>query len=659
MTGPNHATARRDRARASRERLLPRITKSAEAALPDHEADALVARASRRWFDIYEALDDVYGGVHDVADLMSALLDLVVEAAAVRPDALRRQDRRREIAPDWHQREELLGYVCYVDRFAGTLDQVAGHVDYLVELGVNYLHLMPLLAPRPDPNDGGYAVADYRRVDPRLGTMADLGLLAATLREHGISLCIDLVVNHTAREHPWARAAAAGDPHYRDYYHVFDDRREPDAFERTLADVFPDTAPGSFTWDDEVHGWVWTTFHDYQWDLNYANPAVFTEMLEIMCFLANRGVDVLRLDAVPFMWKRLGTDCQNADEVHALLQAFRGLVGIAAPALVFKAEAIVEPGQLVKYLGTHGDRHRPECDLAYHNQLMVMSWSALAERNTQLAAQALSRMRMPPTTTAWCTYVRGHDDIGWAVTDEDAAAVGLDGPAHRDFLNRFYSGDFPQSFARGERFQHDAETGDARISGMAASLCGIEQALDAGDEDMLDLAIRRLLLLYGVAMSYGGTPLLYMGDELALRNDRTYLDDPVRADDNRWMHRPPMDWEAAGRRHDASTFEGRVFAGLAHLARTRAALPPLRGGGATRPQQTDNPAVLAYLRSHPRTGKLLVIANFADTEQTCDAEVLHAVARDACLDALAPEEPVRRHGRVHLPRLGLRWITAD
>ena len=305
---------------------------------------------------------------------------------------------------------------------------------------------MPLLEPRPGENDGGYAVMDYRAVDPRVGTMDDLEAAARALRERGMSLCVDLVLNHTAREHAWARAWLAGDPEYADFYFAFPDRKMPDAYEATISDVFPDRAPGSFTWVGTANGgrggWVWTTFFGYQWDLDYANPNVFAAMLDTVLWLANRGIEIFRMDAVPFMWKRLGTTCMNQPEVHDLMQALHALVKLAAPATVFKAEAIVSPEDLVPYLGGHA-RYRPECELAYHNQLMVMLWSSLATKDARLAVQSLRRMATIPAETSWATYVRCHDDIGWAVSDTDAWAVGWSPFAHRRFLNDFYAGAYP------------------------------------------------------------------------------------------------------------------------------------------------------------------------------------------------------------------------
>ena len=373
MPEPHRCDMLGARARAQRclDEVLPRLRARAEAALGPDEGDALVHRVAVRFGDAYVALDAVFarnGIVEDVAELVPGLLDLVVEAAAARPADLRRLDRRREIDPGWYLSERMVGYVCYADRFAADLAGVRDRLGYLAELGVTYLHLMPLLAPRPAPNDGGYAVADFGAVDPRLGSMADLEDLAADLRSRGMSLCVDVVVNHTAREHAWAQAAIGGDADARAMYLTYPDRTVPDRFEATLPEVFPDTAPGSFTWVPELDRWVWTTFHDYQWDLDHGNPAVFAAVLRVITDLGNRGVDVLRLDAVPFLWKREGTDCQNQPEAHHLLRAGRALTAMAMPAVLFKAEAIVASEHLVRYLGAPDDElhdvEERECELA-------------------------------------------------------------------------------------------------------------------------------------------------------------------------------------------------------------------------------------------------------------------------------------------------------
>jgi amylosucrase len=636
--------------------LGPAVEREARSRLGLEEADAFLGRLEQLSFDILGPLSQVYGDVTDVGPFATALVLDALRAVAGRPVPLRRLDRRREIDPAWFQRSRMIGYVCYADRFAGSLQGVREHLDYLAELGVTYLHLMPVLQPRPGENDGGYAVADYDTVDPQLGTMADLEALAADLHERGMVLCIDLVLNHTAAEHQWARNALAGEPGCREMYLVYPDRTEPDAYERTLPEVFPALAPGSFTEVPDL-GWVWTTFHEYQWDLNYANPAVFRAMLGTMLALANRGIDVLRLDAAPFLWKRMGTDCQNQPEAHLLVQAFRALTRLAAPGLVLKAEAIVSPEMLVQYLGRH-DQFRPECDLAYDNQLMVMLWSSLATRDVRLAERALSRRPPAPTSTSWVTYVRCHDDIGWAVSDADAAAVGLDGFSHRRFLSDYYSGAFPGSFARGARFQDNPATGDVRISGSAASLCGVEAALEAGDSAALTAAIRRLESMYAVAFSFGGIPLIYMGDELALRNDTRWAQDQAHEHDNRWMHRPPMDWAVAARRHDPDSPEGRMFAAIRGMSDARRSLLALRAGGSTQILPTENRSVLAYLRVHPRSTPFLALTNFSDVTSSLDAGIIARAGLREPAHVLSTAGTLTiSGGRIELPPWGFVWLT--
>lgn len=628
------------------------VAAAARARLGDR-AGIVAARLQRRWPEALAALREVYGDA--AAELAPALAAWVVDSVEARSEELWQLDLRRDADPGWFQRSSMVGYVAYADLFANGLKGVGERLDYLAELQITYLHLMPLLCPREGENDGGYAVADYDAVDPRLGTMDDLEDLATALRRRGVSLCVDLVVNHTAKEHEWALRARAGEPGYRERYFFFPDRTMPDQYERTLREVFPTFKPGNFTWYPDVQQWVWTTFNEFQWDLNYGNPVVFQDMLAVMGRLANRGVEVLRLDAVPFLWKRLGTDCENQPEAHALLRAFRALMAVVAPATVFKAEAIVPPDLLVPYVGA-GDPERNECEIAYHNQLMVMLWSSLATRDAALMSRALARMAEIPDHAAWVTYVRCHDDIGWAVTDEDAAAVGWDGFNHRRFLNDFYSGDFGGSFARGARFQVNEATGDARISGTAASLCGIDDAVARGDEAALDAACRRLELAYACVFAYGGIPLVYMGDELGLRNDHGYELDPAHADDNRWMHRPSMDWDVAARRDLPGTLEHRVFASMRRLVAARRALPQIDGGARSVVHDTGDRRVFCFERTHAYQGPLCMVANFSDDPiavplaalpgWVAGASVAHAAA-GAAVDATA----------VLLPPLGWAWLA--
>ncbi len=420
----------------------------------DPQAETLFRlRFARSERDLFAPLERLYGANPDFERFRGRLIEALIARAAERSAELRLLDLKRDLEPDWFQREDMAGYVFYIDRFNGTLKGVLDKAGYLEELGATYVHFMPCLKPRPGDSDGGYSVMDYRAINPVLGSMEDLEAVTAELRRRGMSVCIDLVLNHTAKEHDWAARARRGEKTYQDYYWMFDDRSLPDQYEKTLVEVFPAHAPGNFTWYEDMQKWVWTTFNEHQWDLNWSNPQVFLEVVNIMLFLANKGVEVVRLDAVAFMWKRMGTRCQNEPEVHEILQALRAASRIVAPALIHKEEAIVAPKELIPYLGT-GRHTGREGNLAYHNSLMVQFWSALATRETRLMTHVL-RSHFPESfvNATWGTYLRCHDDIGWAVTDEDAEAVGVSGFTHRHFLADFFAGRYPGSFARGGDFQ--------------------------------------------------------------------------------------------------------------------------------------------------------------------------------------------------------------
>ena len=615
----------------------------------------LQARVERWWPDLVSGLEALYGPERAAA-LGRGLVDLAARAYARRPDRLHRRDLERLLRPDWLQDPSMVGYSAYTERFAGDLRGVADRIPYLCELGVRYLHLMPVLRPRDGDNDGGYAVADYRRVRPDLGTMDDLEALAERLHEFGISLVLDLVLNHVAREHEWAEKARGGHHRYRSYFHVFPDRRLPDAYERTLPEVFPDFAPGNFTWDDELDGWVWTTFNEFQWDVNWANPDVLAEYASIILDLANRGVDVLRLDAIAFMWKKLGTDCQGLPQVHSITQVLHALTRIACPAVAFKAEAIVAPSKLLDYLGT-GPFTGKVSDLAYHNSLMVQVWSMLAARDVRLAVRALEVLPPKPPAATWLTYLRCHDDIGWAVMDEDAEAVGLSGFLHRQFLAEYYAGDFPGSTARGLVFQHNPETGDKRTSGMAASLAGVEAAEESGSAADLERALARLRLAHAVVIGWGGIPVLWSGDELGQPNDPGWADEPGHEDDNRWANRPRLDPEAVLRRHDPETVAGRVFGDIVQLVRARAALPHLHGSVETRPGPVDDPGVLVTVREHPM-GRLVGLYNVTPETRRWPGWRAHELEVADAVDAVTGEPlPWDRDGDVHLPPYAALWLT--
>ena len=611
------------------------------ASAPAHRRELFEARVERWWPDLYDGLDGVYP---DPLGTASRVVAAAARAFVEREDDLHRLDLRRSLEPDWFQRPAMLGYAAYADRFAGDLAGVAERAPYLAELGVTYLHLMPLLEPREGPNDGGYAVADYRSVRADLGTMADLRELARTLRGLGISVCLDLVLNHVADQHEWAVRARRGEQRYRDYFYVYPDRETPDRYEESLPEVFPDFAPGSFTWDDELDGWVWTTFNAYQWDVAWSNPDVFCEYVDIVLDLANEGVEVFRLDAIAFLWKRMGTACQNQPEVHALTQAMRAVAKMACPAVLFKAEAIVGPQDLVHYLGK-GRHHAKVSDLAYHNGLMVQLWSMLASRDVRLATAALRQLPAIPASTSWVTYARCHDDIGWAIDDGDARAVGLDGHAHRSFLSDFYSGAFPGSYARGLVFQHNEQTGDRRISGSLASLAGLE----CGDPHAVD----RVLLAHALTLGWGGLPVLWMGDELGLTNDPAWDRDPAHADDNRWAHRPRMPWPP----HD----ETGVHAGLRNLVQARRALPHLHASVGAQPLDPSDPGVLLVLRDHP-LGPMLGAYNVTEHHRPLPAYRLADLGLDpaACVDHIRRARlTVGDDGAIWLPPYAALWVTGD
>lgn len=642
------------RAREAYERALP-LAREELSGLPPRDAQIFILRLERYWQDLWDGLTPPYGEREDLSGFLERLVRLLAARYAARPEELKTLDLERGLTPDWFQKPSTVGYVFYVDRFAGTLAGVHEHLDYLWELGANYIHLMPLLETRPGPNDGGYAVSDYRSVAPELGTIEDLRGLCAAFRKRNMSACTDLVLNHCAREHEWAVRARRGEEEYLRMFHTFPDRAAPDEYERYLPEVFPESAPGNFTYDEELGRWVWTTFNEYQWDLDWSEPRVFLEMIDVVLYLANVGVEVFRLDAVAFMWKRPGTDSQNQPEVHDLLQALRACARIAAPTVIYKAEAIVSPDDLIHYLGTHS-RHGKVSDLAYHNSLMVQFWSSLASRDTTLMTHVLREFPQKPANTAWGLYARCHDDIGWAITEEDAAAAGLDGPAHRAFLSDYYSGEFPGSHARGEVFQHNPETGDRRISGTLASLAGLELALEEDDPALLAMSIRRILMGHALILGYGGVPLIYMGDELGLPNDTSYLKNSDRREDNRWAHRPPMDWEKAARRGEPGTVESRIFDGLRRLVERRGTIPHLHAAIPTWVLDPHQPHLFAFTRPHP-LGTLLAVHNFSEHEQWLDAELVRSQGIYNPYDNLREGPLWLVRDALHLAPYGSLWIT--
>ncbi len=613
-------------------------------------------RYERSRDDLFGMLKRLYGHRPDYEAFCDDLTKLLHEAWISRSDTLKWRDMQRDLEPDWFQRPDMNGYVFYIDRFAGVLAQVTEKLDYLQSLGITYVHFMPCLKPRPGDSDGGYSVMDYTEVNPDYGTMDELEAVIAACHDRGISVCIDMVLNHTAKEHEWAMRARAGETRYRDYYLMFVDDTLPKAYETTLIEIFPEHAPGSFTHYDDIDRWVWTTFNEHQWDLNWANPQVFLEMVKVMLFLAGKGVDVLRFDAVAFMWKRMGTRCQSEPEVHMLLHALRAASRIAAPGMIHLEEAIVSPAEMLPYLG-RGEHDGKEGNLAYHNSLMVQFWSALAARDTRLMTHVV-RQHFPTqlTNATYTTYLRCHDDIGWAVTDEDAGAVGVSGFGHRAFLSDFYEGTFPGSFAKGALFQYNPNTGDKRISGTTASLAGLERAMEASDSAGIDHAVHRILMGHALIASYGGIPLLYMGDEIALTNDYTYVDVPEHAHDSRWIHRPMMDWDRVAALPDGgATPEGRVFEGIRDILARRAEVPAFHGAVPVEVLDTGHAELFAFARRAP-TGPVICVFNFTERWTGLSATWFREHGASQLYDLLSQAPIQAPDGSIPLPPYGRIWV---
>jgi amylosucrase len=637
-------------AQLSLDRLLPVLRRQCAAQDPAGWP-ALEGRLCVHFRRLFELLLHLYGGRYDFFYHLESILSTAARLWLARPSDLKALDEQREASPNWFQSQAMLGGVCYVDLFTGDLAGLRARVPYFQELGLTYLHLMPLFkAPVPE-NDGGYAVSSYREVNPALGSMAELAALAGELRRQGISLVVDFVFNHTSDEHEWARRALAGEPEYQDYYFMFPDRQMPDAYERNLREIFPEARPGSFTYRPEVDRWVWTTFHSYQWDLNYANPAVFNSMLEEMLALANAGVEVLRLDAVAFIWKQLGTSCENLPEAHMLIQAFNALARIAAPSLLFKSEAIVHPDEVARYISPG------ECQLSYNPLLMALLWETLATREVRLLQRSMQERFAIQPGCAWINYVRCHDDIGWTFDDVAAARLGMVGFDHRRFLNAFYTGRFPGSFARGLPFQENPKTGDCRISGTCASLAGLEKALREEGPAEVELAVRRILLIHSVILSIGGIPLLYLGDEVGTLNDYGYRRDPAKAADSRWVHRPFADWEQVARRQVAGTVQERIYGALSRMVAIRKQCGAFAGSDTT-VIDTGNGYVFGYLRRHAAE-QMLVLANFSEQDRAVMANTVRTHGLAYTFRDLVTDETVSLDRDLVLGSYRFVWLVAE
>ncbi|MCL4876275.1 MAG: alpha-amylase family protein [Anaerolineae bacterium] len=594
-------------------RLLPRLEPYFVDS-PSEVRETYFRRLEELFPDILALLLRLYGGRLDFFYHLETILATAACYAVERDPALRQLDTQREADPLWFQSEKL---VCYVDLFAGTLKGISEKIPYFKELGLSYLHLMPLFKSPQHDSDGGCAVSSFREVNPALGTVEDLQALCSELRENGISPVLD--------------KALADDEDYQDYFYMFPDRYLPDQYEKLLREIFPQQAPGSFSYRPEIDRWVWTTFNTFQRDLNYRNPEVFNAILGEMLFLANLGVEVLRLDAVAFIWKGLGTSCENLPQAHWIIQAYNALVRLVAPAMAFKSEAIVHPDEVAKYFG-EGDKAGYECPLSYNPTLMALLWEALATREVKLLRCSMQKRLGHPSNYAWVNYVRVHDDIGWSFADEDVAEVHITGFDHRQFLNAYYTGQFGGSLARGLLFNFNHLTRDGRISGSCASLAGLEAAQQ--DPHLIDLALKRILLLHSIILSIGGIPLIYLGDELGTLNDYSFTSDPNKAGDNRWVHRPALDWERAEQRHIPNTV------GTTHIL------------------DANQPQIFAFMRWHQQQG-LLVLANFSEAGQSLDIGRFRVYGFKPILTNLVTGKRVSLYEQYLMQPYEILWLLSE
>lgn len=545
-------------------------------------------------------LYELYGSRWNFYKILGRLESIMKKAASERTGYLKQNDDEainETTSRPWYLQQETIGIMLYVDLFAGNLKGLVSKIPYLKDLGVNYVHLMPLFDCPDGENDGGYAISSYRRVQSKLGTIEDLRYVAEEFHKNGMRLVLDFVFNHTSNEHEWAKKALRGDEKYKNFYFMYKDKAEVDSWNATLREIFPTVRRGSFTYLEKQKKWVWTTFNSFQWDLNYSNPEVFLAMCEEMLFIANLGVDVLRLDALAFVWKEKGTVCESLPKAHTVIQAFQYVARIACPSLHFKSEAIVHPDQVIQYI------NQDECCLSYNPLQMALFWSTAATRDTRLLTLSLKKRWAVPKNCAWINYIRCHDDIGWTFSDEDAAQLGIDGYMHRQFLNKFFTGRFEGTFGAGEPFQLNPSTGDCRICGTMASLAGLEQAEKFENPEWRSMAIARIKMMYAALFALPGIPLLYAGDEQAILNDYSYREDPTKRDDSRWVHRIKTDWE-----HSAKFASQKEITDYVRgLIKIRKSVPMLGGENIAFYDVQDN-RVFAFRRD-----TIHVVINFSDS----------------------------------------------
>lgn len=551
---------------------------------------------------------ELYGNDAMYAELCEQMHDYYLK----RSTELKKRDIKKEKNPDWFKEKEMLGMMLYIDNFAGNLKGVEKKLAYLKECNVNCLHLMPFLDTPKGKSDGGYAVADFRKVRPDLGTMKDLARLTEKCHENGMNVCMDFVMNHTSEEHEWAKRARAGEGEYMSRYFFYDNGDIPARYEETVPQVFPTTAPGNFTWLPEIEHYVLTTFYPYQWDLNYRNPRVFNEMMYNFLFLANQGMDIIRIDAVPYIWKELGTSCRNLKEVHTIVRMMRMIAEIVCPSVILLGEVVMEPEKVVPYFGTV---EKPECHMLYNVTTMATTWNSIATRDIRLLKKQMDIVSRLPKQYTFLNYLRCHDDIGWGLDFDTMKQWGMEEPSHKRYLNDYFTGKIAGSISRGELYNDDPVTQDARFCGTTASMCGIEAAGFEGNAEKMQTAIQEDLMLHAYMLTQSGIPMLYSGDELGQVNDYSYKDDAEKASDSRYLHRGAFLWELADKRKDLSTVQGQLFQMLNRLEQIRRQENVFSQEAEVYTYDVHNDSILGILREY-KGERFIALFNFSEREQT-------------------------------------------
>lgn len=551
---------------------------------------------------------ELYGNDAMYAELCEQMHDYYLK----RSTELKKRDIKKEKNPDWFKEKEMLGMMLYVDNFAGNLKGVEKKLAYLKECNVNCIHLMPFLDTPKGKSDGGYAVADFRKVRPDLGTMKDLARLTEKCHENGINVCMDFVMNHTSEEHEWAKRARAGEGEYMSRYFFYDNGDIPARYEETVPQVFPTTAPGNFTWLPEIGHYVLTTFYPYQWDLNYRNPRVFNEMMYNFLFLANQGMDIIRIDAVPYLWKELGTSCRNLKEVHTIVRMMRMIAEIVCPSVILLGEVVMEPEKVVPYFGTV---EKPECHMLYNVTTMATTWNSIATRDIRLLKKQMDIVSRLPKQYTFLNYLRCHDDIGWGLDFDTMKQWGMEELSHKRYLNDYFTGKIADSISRGELYNDDPVTQDARFCGTTASMCGIEAAGFEGNAEKMQTAIQEDLMLHAYMLTQSGIPMLYSGDELGQVNDYSYKEDAEKVSDSRYLHRGIFQWILADKRKDLSTVQGQLFQMLNRLEQIRRQENVFSQEAEVYTYDVHNDSILGILREY-KGERFIALFNFSENEQT-------------------------------------------